>query len=717
MKIIFCKRKINENEFENAMQINKMTKTKTKFREPSPLPRNEFQSISNIVSIEYSEDPILGRIYDKLMSKEVFAVNYENLNHFEIFEEYKKFNQKIADQINSTCDPSDLVVVNDSFLLLLPKLVRCRSSIRNLKFDHCFIERIPFYGAIMDNLFIAQKFFKKKEDLESFKNYVLCSYEFRNNGIGGCWYIIPYVDKFVVLNVLEHFKYYFECGCKLGSSPDKRFDRNILKKISELDIPLKRQVVLTNSLPLNLKDFVQNNPEVEVRFLRNVLCMDDDDNRAILYLSRLYDNFKTIDVDDYVDMVIQMVYSDIFVGYTHSEVAKCLRKASIADSFDSVKLAEEIGSALRSKNVSFNHVFGEEDYVREFMRVNGYEIVLTSDPKEDELIEELGDKVSLLIRQGEKDIKTHHEKYSSSPRKNDATVQDKLREVYYYKKNEKDSERIFYKKISDTKQDLVCHSPVKTQSQVSEPPIYGENTYDELKWQGKPKTLEKANLEEIREFWKNSSKKLLVDYDGTLVDIVEDRTKAAPTPELLEILEKLSNEKEVKLAICTGRSKKDVDEWIPMDLEVFAEHGAYHRKGGKWDTLKNCEFLDQAQEIMEYYFSRTPGSVVEYKESAIVFHYRKVKNFDVSKLYHLLKKVAGDHVSLGKCIVEVKSSKKDTVCEIVNPDIVVGDDVTDEDMFKKAKGIRIKIGEGISNADCYVENVSDFLKLLASLND
>lgn len=75
------------------------------------------------------------------MSKRVFKYNHKDFDLKYIFDEYVKFNMKIATEINKKCSKTDWVIVNDSSLLLLPDMVKCKFS--------TFIERVPFYKKII----------------------------------------------------------------------------------------------------------------------------------------------------------------------------------------------------------------------------------------------------------------------------------------------------------------------------------------------------------------------------------------------------------------------------------------------------------------------------------------------------------------------------------------------------------------------------------------
>lgn len=708
MKIVYCRQQALDEIANRKLSISETQCSKTKISEPDSIIKNDFQIISNITELEYEEKPGFAEMYDKIMSKDVFFLNYQNFSHFDIFQEYKNLNMKIAKEINDIYDEEELVV-NDSSLLLLPSLVKCRVAIRNLLFDHTFIERLPFYSEIILSLFQAQKFFRSIEAMKSFQHYALISFEFKDMNIGGTWYISSYVDRFLVLDVLEHFEFIINNPGNDKVLDKKRFNSRLLSQIKELDMPKKRKTILVSSNPSYLESFMKNNPNIDIRYLKYTEKSIDSETLITLEnLKRLYcKNFKIIDTDKYSNVIVEMIYCDVYIGKQYQELAKVFRRGIVECHLDSELLANSIRKALETEDLDFKEIFGEEEYIREFMKINGYEIILASDPKEDEAIRNLHIKIDAAINnyQSNNILRKQNHEYNGEQINNKQAV-------LYYKINEESNDRVFYRRKDDFEPVRIGNTP-KTENNIRH--VEGQNPYSEANRIQFPRQLIKYDFSDLSKVKKLNRISLLLDYDGTLVEIVEDHRKASPTPELLEILNNLQKNVHINLAICSGRSKKILDDWIPKDIEVYAEHGAFHRVKGKWESLCSSASLEASKEIMEYYQRRTPNSEIELKETAIVFHYRKVKDFDVSKLYNLLRQVAGTQVSLGKSIVEIKLSKKCTVARRISPDIVIGDDLTDEDMFKVCKGLKLKVGEGFSYADAYLEDVNEVYKLLRDI--
>lgn len=700
MKIIFCVKNTQIDLLKDKPTLYKMSKIKLKFSKPKSISRKEFTSVSNIEFVEFSDNMSgnpsenslrLAELYDRLMDKQLFEASYVDLDHHNLFQEYKDFNEKFYQKIKDLLVEGDLVVINDSSLFLLPKLLeplKVRVAFRNLRFDGTFFEKVPFYREILNNLVLAQKLFDNKESLDSFNSYFECSYEMRNTHKNGCWYLKPYVDKFLVVDTLEHIKEYARlklvnpAGLIQGKF-SKRYDMELLRYLEDFQIPKTRRCILTDANLLHLEPFIKKNPQVHVRYLRTSVQVDDDDSsRMMQYLKKMYHNsFSVADPTNYSQIVAEMFYCDVFVGAQYSELAKFFGRPVIEESYDPYKLSKDVEDCLCNyENIKYN-VIGEEEYLREFLSVCGYEIVINQLSTEEETINKLADEIN------------------ETTKRNDCV---------YYERLKNDGEKELYIKRGIVKND---------QQRISyEPILIGENNYYDSKNKNGPVEINPINKEKLLAHWKNSSKTILLDYDGTLTPIVNDPDLAIPSPKTIEILKRLN--KVGKVVVCSGRTLKKLDEWIPKEIEVYGEHGAYHRVDGKWNEIvKKDGVMTICREVMQYYQKRTPGTQIEEKNTGLTFHFREAKNFCVDKLYNLLRKIGGNKVELGKCVVDLKGCRKDSACLEIKPDICVGDDVTDEDMFKVCKGMSVKIGSGVSLADGYFENVEDFLGFLEILSN
>ncbi|HEY9000844.1 MAG TPA: bifunctional alpha,alpha-trehalose-phosphate synthase (UDP-forming)/trehalose-phosphatase [Mucilaginibacter sp.] len=215
---------------------------------------------------------------------------------------------------------------------------------------------------------------------------------------------------------------------------------------------------------------------------------------------------------------------------------------------------------------------------------------------------------------------------------------------------------------------------------------------------------------------------LLLDYDGTLLPFASRPEQAKPSAELIALLEGLVAQAGTDIYIVSGRDVAVLDKWFAdVPIGLVAEHGAQiKQKNGKWKVTRpiiNPQW-SRAEQLMNKYVEDCAGSFIEFKIFSRAWHYREVDAFHgehmARKLYNELIDLA-DELSLnvlkGHKVIEIRSKgthKGKAVMEIVNSgvyDVIVciGDDNTDEDMFRSLRGIKgtftIKVGAQPSSAD------------------
>lgn len=223
----------------------------------------------------------------------------------------------------------------------------------------------------------------------------------------------------------------------------------------------------------------------------------------------------------------------------------------------------------------------------------------------------------------------------------------------------------------------------------------------------------------------------LFDYDGTLTPIVNDPNAAIPSARLLDILTKLSEDPKNQIWIISGRDQAFLEQWLGHNpkLGLSAEHGCFMKDiNSEWVNLASkfdMSWQIKVEEIFSRYTSKTPGSNIEKKKVALTWHYRmadpELGEFQSKKLVEEVKDtVAKEYdveVMTGKANVEVRprfvnkgeivkrlvltrhgapqdsvNVDKMTYTHDVLPDFIVciGDDATDEDMFKQLLEIEEK---------------------------
>jgi len=236
-----------------------------------------------------------------------------------------------------------------------------------------------------------------------------------------------------------------------------------------------------------------------------------------------------------------------------------------------------------------------------------------------------------------------------------------------------------------------------------------------------------------------TSRLLLLDYDGTLRGFVStpNPAQAAPSKTVLGIIKKLADLPNTQVAIISGRPRAALQEWFG-DLHVIlaAEHGAWTKLGGTWHQ-EQAAFSSHRPAILavlERYAERTPGARIEQKDFAIVWHYRNVppelayaRNAPLRYEIGRLLQNTGIGLYDGSKVIEMKpeSIHKGAMCEKLvaaySPDCIVciGDDYTDEDMFRTLPRTAHTMKVGLDDTAARhqiasVENVVQLLERLAS---
>ncbi|CCE61295.1 hypothetical protein TPHA_0A02130 [Tetrapisispora phaffii CBS 4417] len=221
----------------------------------------------------------------------------------------------------------------------------------------------------------------------------------------------------------------------------------------------------------------------------------------------------------------------------------------------------------------------------------------------------------------------------------------------------------------------------------------------------------------------------LFDYDGTLTPIVQDPAAAIPTARLYSILNKLVADPKNEIWIISGRDSKFLNKWLGSkvpELGLSAEHGCFIKNANTKNWINLAEAYDMTwqklvAEKMQEFTDRTPGSFIETKKVALTWHYRKavpeLGEFSAKELKNELLKFSDVHdleVMDGKANIEVRPkfvNKGEIVKRLIwnkhgeTPDFLkgadtgkpfeqmadfvlcLGDDRTDEDMFKQLNSV------------------------------
>lgn len=230
------------------------------------------------------------------------------------------------------------------------------------------------------------------------------------------------------------------------------------------------------------------------------------------------------------------------------------------------------------------------------------------------------------------------------------------------------------------------------------------------------------------------SRLLLVDYDGTLVPLAKRPQLAVPTQEIKDILYLLGMLENTQVVLISGRKKEQLHLWFgDLPITLVAEHGCWVKEPKRdWDSRCNIqsELKEKVRTIMDTYVDRLPQSFVEDKDFTVAFHYRnadpEMASLRVAELVDELKAlIANTELSIltGNKVIEVrpagvnKGTTAISFCQNCDFVLAMGDDITDEDMFKalSPKAITIKVGVAPSFARYHLASQVDALNLLKYL--
>lgn len=215
---------------------------------------------------------------------------------------------------------------------------------------------------------------------------------------------------------------------------------------------------------------------------------------------------------------------------------------------------------------------------------------------------------------------------------------------------------------------------------------------------------------------------LLLDYDGTLAEIVPDPEAAFPHPEVPALLHALCERYPVYLV--TGRSVASLSALLIVPgLEVVGVHGMEAGRLGEAATPLVAENDLAALQTVRKQLPAILGLNVEDKGLAIALHYRGVDKVGVGALRTWSETVPHSLDRLwGKMVLELRPhgySKGRVVARLAAEHsqatpLFIGDDTTDEEAFAALpQGLTVKVGEGETRAQARlpdVEAVVNYLK-------
>ena len=250
------------------------------------------------------------------------------------------------------------------------------------------------------------------------------------------------------------------------------------------------------------------------------------------------------------------------------------------------------------------------------------------------------------------------------------------------------------------------------------------------------KVVGKRQLTQIKSAYDEAASRLiLLDYDGTLSPFVRKPEDAVPSEQLLELITRMSADKRNKVVINSGRNHQILDKWFAgLPLDFAAEHGIFYKDDGVWhrNIMEEIVWDEEILDIIQHTIDKTPSSHLEQKNAALVWHYRNVDVWLAElRAQQLVNALIGPCARLnlqivpGNKIVEIKPPDYNKGSEVIRRlekdayDFVlaIGDDTTDEDMFRALPpdGISIKVGSFSPAAKYRIPLQSSVIPFLSKL--
>jgi trehalose 6-phosphate phosphatase len=234
---------------------------------------------------------------------------------------------------------------------------------------------------------------------------------------------------------------------------------------------------------------------------------------------------------------------------------------------------------------------------------------------------------------------------------------------------------------------------------------------------------------------------LLLDVDGTLLDLAPTPREVWVPPSLRLAVTRLAEVSGGAVALVSGRLLADLDLlFAPLELPAVGGHGAELRllAGGKPQVRRQIP-LDPA---LKREFARVaeigPGVLIEDKGYSIALHYRLAPELE-GAVRKAVAAICAKHPSApiellpGKSLIEIKPrgfSKATGVRELMRwppfrdrHPIFIGDDVTDESVFgimAEYDGLAFSVGRAVAGVNGHFdkpEAVRDWLAHIADCGE
>jgi trehalose 6-phosphate phosphatase len=229
---------------------------------------------------------------------------------------------------------------------------------------------------------------------------------------------------------------------------------------------------------------------------------------------------------------------------------------------------------------------------------------------------------------------------------------------------------------------------------------------------------------------------LFLDFDGTLVEIVERPDAVVADPSLTPILARLKERLGGALALISGRPIAFLDTHLADTFDAAGLHGIEHRIAERLSLCRPEDHPDlrRAVERLQARFTSVDGVLIEDKGCSVAVHWRMApQKAGLARAEAEATAAAlgsAYRIQFGKAVAEIlpAASGKGWVIErfLEEPPyrgrrpIFIGDDLTDEHGFgivNARGGISVRIGDGETVAHRRLASPGELRRSLAAWAD
>ncbi|MBL7893568.1 MAG: bifunctional alpha,alpha-trehalose-phosphate synthase (UDP-forming)/trehalose-phosphatase [Bacteroidia bacterium] len=221
----------------------------------------------------------------------------------------------------------------------------------------------------------------------------------------------------------------------------------------------------------------------------------------------------------------------------------------------------------------------------------------------------------------------------------------------------------------------------------------------------------------IEHYSHSESRLIFLDYDGTLAPLARLPHLASPGGELISLLKTVGGDSKNEIVLISGRPMEVLKGWFEhLPVSLVAEHGAFYKQRGvdwRQTVPVNASWKPSIIPVLNLFTERCAGTFVEEKTLSLAWHYRNAeKELGFLRSRELINALVelSSHLDFqiieGNKVIEtrargidkgiaaslwLKKKQHDFV-------LAIGDDKTDEDLFKVIPTTQYSIRVGLTQS-------------------